>query len=322
MLTLLQSISKLIENISVTDKQEENIKASVNNITNTLKKDDTLHLKETFLNGSYERDTIIRPLDDIDIFAVLDTSYWKDEYGGYKKPQSVLDRIKDYLNKQNDYEGKVKQDRPCVTVQLSNKSFDILPAFEQSTGYLIPNHDLQSWILTYPKILTEQLREAHGNYNYKLKDIIRVVKYWNRQNDKIIPSFHIEEIAIKIFKYGTFENFQKSIRRWFENAECYLESSKFKSDTQYEDFKNKLKKVKTKLQEAKKFLDDKNEYEAKKIWKEVFGKEFPTVDVEEAKQFSKHLSEGTLKVTSTGLLSTTVGKTMAASKGFYGDEIS
>ena len=75
------------------------------------------------------------------------------------------------------------------------------------------------------------------------------------------------------------------------------------------------------MQEAKELLDKKNEYEAKRIWKDVFGKEFPTVDEEEAKLFSKHLSEGTLKATSTGLLSTTLGKTIAASKGFYGEEI-
>jgi len=320
-MTLLQSIDRLIENISITDKQEENIKSSVKNITNTLEKDDTLHLKETFLNGSYERDTMIRPLDDIDIFVVLDESYWKDDFGVMRKPQSVLDKIKDFLNDQNDYKGKVRQDRPCVTVELSNKSFDILPAFEQIEGYLMPNYNLESWIPTYPKILTENLKNAHRDYSYKLKDIIRVIKYWNKLNGKMIPSFHIEEVAIKIFKFKIFENFEKSIREWFEKAECNLEINKFKSNTQYDDFKNKLNRTKTKLQNAKEFLDKNNQYEAKKIWKDVFGKEFPTVNEEEAKLFSKHLSEGTLKATSIGLLSTTLGKTMAASKGFYGEEI-
>lgn len=320
-MNLLQSISKLIEKISITDKQEENIKASVKNITTTLEKDDTLHLKETFLNGSYERDTMIRPLDDIDIFVVLDESYWKDDFGVMRKPQSVLDKIKDFLNDQNDYKGKVRQDRPCVTVELSNKSFDILPAFEQIEGYLMPNYNLESWIPTYPKILTENLKNAHRDYSYKLKDIIRVIKYWNKLNGKMIPSFHIEEVAIKIFKFKIFENFEKSIREWFEKAECNLEINKFKSNTQYDDFKNKLNRTKTKLQNAKEFLDKNNQYEAKKIWKDVFGKEFPTVNEEEVKLFSKHLSEGTLKATSIGLLSTTLGKTMAASKGFYGEEI-
>lgn len=264
---------------------------------------------------------MIRPLDDIDIFVVLDESYWKDNSGARKKPQSVLDKIKDFLNDQNDYKGKVRQDRPCVTVELSNKSFDILPAFEQIKGYLMPNYNLESWIPTCPKILTENLKDAHRGYSYKLKDIIRVIKYWNKLNGKMIPSFHIEEVAIKIFKFKTFENFEKSIREWFEKAECNLESNKFKSNTQYDDFKNKLNRTKTKLQNAKEFLDKDNQYEAKKIWKDVFGKEFPTVNEEEAKLFSKHLNEGTLKATNTGLLSTTLGKTMAASKGFYGEEI-
>lgn len=225
------------------------------------------------------------------------------------------------MNDQNDYKGKVRQDRPCVTVELSNKSFDILPAFEQIKGYLMPNYNLESWIPTCPKILTENLKDAHRGYSYKLKDIIRVIKYWNKLNGKMIPSFHIEEVAIKIFKFKTFENFEKSIREWFEKAECNLESNKFKSNTQYDDFKNKLNRTKTKLQNAKEFLDKDNQYEAKKIWKDVFGKEFPTVNEEEAKLFSKHLNEGTLKATNTGLLSTTLGKTMAASKGFYGEEI-
>lgn len=318
--TLLQSIQTLIDNISVTDKQEENISSSVNNIVSTLVEDDTLHLKETFLNGSYERDTIIRPLDDIDIFAILNDDDWKDEYGNLPNPQSVLSKIKNFLDKQHDYSGKVKQDRPCVTVELSNKSFDILPAFEfGNIGYQIPNYDLLSWILSYPKELTDSLNEAHRNYSYKIKDIIKAIKYWNRLNNKIIPSFHIEEIAIKIFNFDTFTNYEKSLRKWFNEAEYHLDSQKFKSQNEFEKFKEKLSNTKDKLNEAFKFLEDKKEADAKKIWKEIFQKEFPLVDEEEAKNFSKSLSEGSLKIASSGMLSTSVGKSVTASKGFFGD---
>lgn len=70
--TLLQCIDTLIDNISVSDRQEENILASVSNIKGYLNDiDNGLSITRTFTNGSYERDTIIRPLDDIDIFAVL-----------------------------------------------------------------------------------------------------------------------------------------------------------------------------------------------------------------------------------------------------------
>ena len=157
MATLLQSINQLIDNITVTDRQEENIKQSLSNIEGYLMdKESELSVDRTFTNGSYERDTNIRPLDDIDMFAVLRFDDWKDENGNLPNPQNVLTKFKNFLNGLNDYKGKVKQDRPCITIELSNKSFDILPSFEQTTGgYLIPNYDLKSWTYSYPERLSK-----------------------------------------------------------------------------------------------------------------------------------------------------------------------
>lgn len=321
MATLLQCIDSLIDNISVTDRQEENIKNSVSNIENHLNNSENdLNIDSTFLNGSYERDTIIRPLDDIDIFAILNREDWEDEFHHLPSPQKVLTKIKDYLNSLNDYKDKVKQDRPCVTITLSDKRFDVLPSFNQNdSGFLIPNYDLKSWISTYPLQLTEDLNNTHKNCNYKLKQIIKVVKYWNRLNDKVIPSFHIEEIAIRIFSINTFKNFEEAIRIWFNNAKNNLSSNKFKSYDEYDLILKKINKVANNLNEAKSKYDNNEEGEAIKIWKEIFGKEFPTINIDEAKNFSKSLSEGTLKIGSTGILSTEIGKNVAPSKGFFGE---
>ncbi len=319
MATLLQSIQTLIDNVTVTDRQEENIKQSISNINGYLNyKENGLSVERTFTNGSYERDTNIRPLDDIDMFAVLKLDDWKDDKGNLPNPQSVLTKFKNYLGGLNDYKGKVSQDRPCVTIGLSNKSFDILPSFEQTTGgYLIPNYDLKSWTYSYPEQLTKDLDSAHKMCKYKLKQTIKVVKYWNRENNKLIPSYHVEEVAISVFKINGFINFEESIRLWFKNAEYYFSSSKFKSIEDYTASTNKIKKVKSKLDDAKKLYDEGKEGEAMQIWKDIFGKEFPTIDTEEAKNISKSLSEGSLKIGSTGALSTAVGNTIAASKGFH-----
>ena len=323
-MTLLESINKLVDNVNITDRQEENIKNSISNLETHLKDEESnLYVNECFTNGSWERDTIIRPLNDVDLFAVLDFEEWKDEYGNKPNPQSVLTKIKNYLNKQNDYKDKVKQDRPCVTVHLSDKDFDVLPSFEISGGgYYIPKYDLQNWTESYPKMLTKDLDDTHRLRDYKLKQVIRVVKYWNRDfNGKTIPSYHVEEIAINIFKMNTFTNFEEGIRKWFENVEYNMQSIKFKSNDEHESSLKKAKKVKDKLKEANKFYTDKNEVEAKKIWKDIFGKEFPTVDEAEAKNISKSLTEGTLKYSSTAGISTAVGSSLSASKGFYGDEV-
>ena len=314
MATLLQSINQLIDNITVTDRQEENIKQSLSNIEGYLMdKESELSVDRTFTNGSYERDTNIRPLDDIDMFAVLRFDDWKDENGNLPNPQNVLTKFKNFLNGLNDYKGKVKQDRPCITIELSNKSFDILPSFEQTTGgYLIPNYDLKSWTYSYPERLTTDLDSVHKLRNYKVKPTIKAIKYWNRENNKLIPSYHIEEVAISTFQIYDFANYEESIRLWFNNAEFYIQTSKFKSIDDHTAAVNKIKKLNDKLNDAKNKYDEGKEGEAMQIWKDIFGKEFPTVNLDEAKNFSKSLSEGTLKIGSTGALSTTVG-----SKGFH-----
>jgi hypothetical protein len=321
MATLLQSIETLIDNITVTDRQEENIKQSLSNIEGCLNdKENGLSVKRTFTNGSYERDTIMRPLNDIDIFAVLKFDDWKDEYGNLPKPQSVLSKIKNYLNNLNDYKGKVKQDRPCVTIELSDKNFDILPSFEigdNGGGYRIPNYDLSDWTYSYPEQLTTDLDATHKLRNYKLKPTIKAIKYWNRENGKLIPSYHVEEVAINMFKVNSFTNYEEAIRLWFNNAEYNLYAQKLNTNDDYLAVMKKIKRDRDKLNDAKKKYDEGKEGEAMQIWKDVFGKEFPTVDEEEAKSFSKSLSEGSLKITATGALSTTIGSAVGASKGFY-----
>lgn len=321
MATLLHKIKEMIDNISVTDKQEDTINTATNNLSNHLTKDENdLDIDSTFVNGSYERDTMIRPLDDVDIFAVLNRDEWTDDYGNLPKPQAVLTKIKNKLNSISDYKDKVTQDRPCVTVTLKAINFDVLPSFEESFGgYLIPNYDLESWTYSYPEQLTNNLNDSHRKNDYKLKDVIKAVKYWNRENKKLIPSFQIEETMISYFNINKITNYEEAIRLWFNNSEYYLEKNKFKTSNQYDDAIKKIKSVQEKLNKAKDHIDNKENDKAIQIWKDVFGKEFRLSDVEEAKAFSKLLSEGSLKAASTGAISSTVGRNIPASKGFYGD---
>lgn len=320
-MTLLQSIDEFLKNITVTDRQEESIKSSLSNLnSHLLDKDSTLNVKKTFTTGSYDRDTNIRPLSDIDVFAVLNFEKWKDENGNLPSPQSVLTKIKNYLNEQDDYKGKVRQDRPCVTIRLSDKDFDVLPSFEQATGgYLIPNHDLKSWTFSYPEELSKNVDAIHRDRNYKVKPSIKAIKYWNRENGKYILSYHIEEVAINIFQVNNFANYEESIRLWFANAEYQLQSNKFNSYSDFETAIKKVRKVKEKLNKAKEHYDKGKEMDAKQIWKDIFDKEFPSIEEEEAKSFAKSLSEGTLKIGSSGVLSTATGYSMSPSKGYFGD---
>ncbi len=320
-MTLLQSIQTLIDNINVTDRQEENISNSYNNLKTHLIDGENLSIEKVFLNGSYERHTIIRPLDDIDLFAVLNFDDYKDVQGHLPNPQSVLTKIKNYLNSLHDYEDKVTQDRPCVTVRLSDKNFDVLPCFYAGEqGYYMPNHDLQSWIITDPEGHSTKLTQVNQLRNNKVVPTVKIIKYWNRELDKLIPSYHIEEIAIRLFNTYAFTNFEESVTLWFTHSKSYIEKNKFDSQDKYEKAINNIDKAKEKIIEAHRLFTVENEpSQATLIWKDIFGREFPTLDVNEAKSFGNNLAEGTLKVSTTGLLSSSVGKSIPKSNGFFSE---
>jgi hypothetical protein len=254
------------------------------------------------------------------MFAVLDKEKWQDQYGNLPSPQSVLNKIKDYLNGTNDYKDKAVQDRPCVTLKLSDKNFDILPSFEQLGGLLMPSYDLKSWISTYPEKITTDLNAVNKLRGFKIKDTIKAVKYWNRLHDLLIPSYHIEEVAINIFNIYELVNYEESIRLWFTHAGYYLSISKFKSMNDYNTVLKNVKNVKDQLAEAKKKLDANDEDGAIIIWKEIFGKEFPISNIEEAKAFSEAMVNGDLKTSPIGILSMTIGSTVPKTKGFYSEE--
>lgn len=319
-MTLEKAIDKFVENITVTDKQEDVIDSAFSNIESLLLDEDcNLSVKDVFLNGSYVRDTMIRPLDDIDVFAVLDAADYY-ENGERPNPQSVLTKFKNYLGGLPDYKDKVSQDRPCVTIELSKLKIDVLPALREYGALHIPNESLTEWVLTAPKTHTSKLDTVNSLRDGKVKDIVKVVKSWKKQNDYKIPSFHIEEIAISIFNICSFSNLEEGIRKWFKYAKSYIMIDRFNTENQYNAALKAINAVADELSDAKSKLDDKKEAEAIKIWHDIFGNDFPTISEEEAKRMSSLLSEGKLRYGAATGLSAMSGHAVAASKGFYGEE--
>lgn len=324
MATILQCIDEFIDNISVTDRQEENIEGSVKNLTECItKKDSDLNIKEVFVNGSYERDTIIRPLDDIDLFVVFDPEKYLDAFRNKPNPQAVLTKIKNYLDKANDYKDKVFQDRPCITVELSNKKFDLIPSFPAGEDvYWIPSRDLLGWDLTNPVTHSKRLDEINIKRNYLVKKVVKAVKKWKRDMELNLPSYHIEEVAMSLFNFQEITNIKMAIEKWFQFAPTagYLSASKFKS---YEEYEKTLKKINGTyglFEKATLQLLTKRENEAILIWKSIFGSDFPTTTEEEAKSFSKSMLEGSLKISPSGIINQTAGKTVPQSTGFFGEK--
>ena len=320
MTTLLQAINEFIDKITPSDLQDSVVQGAFDNLKNHLESNScSLNIKEVFLNGSYIRGTMIRPLNDIDVFAVIDDS---DYYvnGLQPNPQSVLTSFKIYLNNLPDYRDKCNQDRPCITIHLSKIDIDVMPALRHAGTLFIPNPQLNGWMFTDPKTHNMQFSDADKRHNYKLKDIVKAVKRWKNENNVPIPSYCTEIIAMNVLNFFNFTNAEDGIRLWFEHGEGYLSQTMTGDYNKYIKVRDAIRFVKGKLNDAKQKKDNGDEASAKRIWKEIFKSDFPVIDVNEARSFGAAIKDGSLKWSAAAGLSTTVGKAIASSGGFYGED--
>jgi hypothetical protein len=195
--------NKFHEKIVPTTNQIENLKKSHSFLRNQIL-NNLYFVENTILTGSYKRKTLIRPLNDVDIFVILN---YADTYEA-PLPQTILNSLKKEL-KLNYPNSIIKQDRPCVTAHFNHCSFELTPAIKlEKTSwfsgntyfeYLIPNSNLKDWVkVDDPNILGQKLAEKNKSLNNKLIPLIRMMKRWKVFNDiRDIKSYEMEEIAIK-----------------------------------------------------------------------------------------------------------------------------
>lgn len=72
-LTVDQCFQKLLTNLNPTERQRQRIQKTRNSIDSVFANDRRIFLntqqQSSFLTGSYARNTIIRPIDDIDLIC-------------------------------------------------------------------------------------------------------------------------------------------------------------------------------------------------------------------------------------------------------------
>src|SRR5579885_2535758 len=92
--TITGGFEGLKANLNITSLQESTVSTRQQNIRAAIEGD--LQVVESFLAGSYRRDTLIAPLAtaDVDIFVVLSSQYFKAD-----GQAALLDRVKRVLQK-------------------------------------------------------------------------------------------------------------------------------------------------------------------------------------------------------------------------------
>lgn len=212
---------------------------------------------EFVASGSFARHTKIRPLDDIDFFAVMNAegatevassstagTYWlkpgnntqalsqlTDSFG-YISSTRVMNKFKAGLTAVPSYsKAEVKRDGEAVRLQLLSYTwnFDIVPALAvhdsqgTTTHYLMPNGS-GDWMRSDPRKDSDDTMKANQNHNGLMLPVIRLIKYWNRR--PICPrlqSYYVETLCLKVFSgHPALSSLTDGLRIFFRDAPHWL----------------------------------------------------------------------------------------------------
>lgn len=193
-------------------------------------------ISSSFLTWSYIRHTKIDPIDDLDIFFSINFTNTQMEnttdgikiyispssnYDGHQlKNFSVYDSGKYYISPiklinyiwrlvKESYVTTNEQSRngECYTIYLSSKrlTIDCIPytGVSGEDYKLIPMWwNNMYWKKTNPKIDEEKINELNNIFNWKLKWIVKLMKWWNKNQNTWIKfkSYILECLVYYTFK--------------------------------------------------------------------------------------------------------------------------
>jgi len=213
--SILEEFEKFRSKIEPTEQEKSSISSSHTKIRGILSNSDVINIVDSFLTGSYARQTMIRPLKDVDFFVQI-------HYGNHKNETSgqLLRKILIVLRKAYPLT-PISIASPCVTIKFSYCDFEIVPAIGFSDNeelYKIPDNAGTGWQETYPKIpdkwITQENKKAEGLFI----PTIKILKKWRDTHCRSLRSFHLEMLARIAFDHYKINNYAEGVLAFFERA--------------------------------------------------------------------------------------------------------
>lgn len=250
---------------------------------------------DTFLSGSYKRDTAIRPRvrdgeedrPDIDIIVVTNHTL-------NSNPNDVLDQL--YTILKEKYEDIRKQTR-SVGLSTSKADMDVVPIIAPSgvEGTLyIPDRKLNQWLVTNPPAHTSWTIEMNEAADGSFKPLVKLVKWWRRESSTIAKrpkGFVIECITAECMNLqesqfadlfiGMLEGVVDRYRLDIENdrvpviADPAVLGNSVTDGMSFASFEGFYKKAEAHAKLGRDAQLEEDPDKALAMWRELFGNRFP-----------------------------------------------
>lgn len=226
-LTTNQAFSKFLEDITATKYQETSIIEArksrvVENLTAAFPKTNDLPFSRALLMGSAAKNTIVRPIDDIDVLAIFSNE--NDAWNTYRRDsKSFIYRVR------RAYDGlevaQVGTRGQAVRVFFDGQGHvDIAPVFSYGNDvYGLPD-GTGGWINTAPTVANSWFVRRNAELGYNLAPLVRLLKKWNNAHSKHFRSYHLETVAATVFKTLSSSR-QGDLANFFEWAPNHIDVS-------------------------------------------------------------------------------------------------
>ncbi|MGZ4061402.1 MAG: SMODS domain-containing nucleotidyltransferase [Bacteroidia bacterium] len=195
-----------------------NIAATSNHLRSIIANKEDFN--DSLIGGSFKRGTQVKGISDVDVYF---------QYSGSNNSSMALGNLKRYLIESYPT-SDVKRDKPSILVDFEKIPFNITPFKRDHNSVMqIPNVDLFSWRPIDLSILEKGINLLKAK-NPKYIDLIKILKLWNRNYDRKLKNFNIEERVLTLF-LPTGAYHQQNISDWlllfFKNYAFHNDSVKF-----------------------------------------------------------------------------------------------
>jgi hypothetical protein len=245
-----------------------------------------LSILESLISGSIPRHTALAKDAHLDLFVAL--HFGKHIKG--RNPSDVLMQVRDALS---DYKVGSRTNAQAVVLRYDTwPDVDIIPVFRSVAGagnvihYNLPDPYTEKWLRSAPKKHSRDLALRNQACGVGFKRIIKMAKWWNKQNSSLLESYHIEVMALHIYE-NRLTDYSWDMFQFFDRAAALIQAPLWHEgsfvDTYLTPVARKesgkmLEQARDKAWDAwyATFGENNDHAAAIKKWRQIFGDPFPT----------------------------------------------
>lgn len=281
--TVAVSFDTFYNNINLAGDQRETANTRRDDVVSKLGK--TFTIIEAFNAGSIPKYTALKGHADLDVIVALNWGkHIKD-----RTPTQVLQSVRDALAEWRT--GARKNGQAVTLIYKTWPNVDIVPVSRtidddgSVAHYNVPDSNTNAWIKSRPKEHAAAIEAKASNCGSNFRQIIKMIKHWNRIHSDYLQSYHIEVLALRVFN-GNLDDTTWNVFQFFSEARKLLEkpiwydtglADEYLSWTDRQEVLKRFDTATNRSRDAwyKTHGGNTDHKGAIEIWQQIFGSAFP-----------------------------------------------